>query len=1322
MTRRMRELVNVQGGFKPSVQLPSDFFDERLNRHFVESYIPTQETLDIFMSVRDSLQPNSEQRARSFVGTYGTGKSDLMLMVANYVTRSADDPLLAPFFNRLSSLNHSQAEAISNARLGKPPFLLVLLQADTAVTFSSFVLDGLANSLKPANLEHLLGLTYYQAALDLLESWEGDLPNNINQLSKVLETNYGRTLNQLKRDLRGSHADSALEIFRPAVLEAIGMPFHPNAVIQRPSEAFADVAKKVVANGQYSGIFVIADEFTHLLQKLGDSPTAADSKGIDNLAESAVRSGQNQLHFHVVSLQSFASAQGSTQVAQAALERSGGRFSQHELRSQNTEELIGASIAKLIPSNHLFNNAEGQRDDLLNLAMRLWGSRATGRADREWLRETVVQGCFPLHPLSTYCLSGLNRVLAQNERTMFRFIWDEDQGLNRFISKACGEAVNGWISLLSLDQLFEYFESTLEEKRPDLLQAYQEASQTLSPQQLEKGIEGRLLRALVMLDVASGDANLRADRELLRHSLGLAAKQMSEVTAALEQLQQSGIAYPSQSGYFQLVKPGRANPLELRRQIERGAQDFRGSPIELLNAQHKLEDVDAEKYNSERGTSRYLTARFVSLAGLLSPSSLTQVWQANNGLLWYVVAASEQELEQVRSTALQLTRQHDQLVVAVPRNQIDLIARFKRKRAWESLRDNDNYKTQDYQDLLRDSGLVGKDYKTSFEQALDWFRQPSNFEWFRGGRTVTVSTQTHLSLLATTVMNEVFRDTPAHRTRQHLGSSRKSNYVENVLDQILQVPFKRPLKQGGKKTAVDAIVIDGAVPLGLVHHVKQEGGYAIYDSCVPAPQQKNSNAVWLLLDQKLRQGTSWLEVVETLQQRPYGLYPSVLQLFLAAFYRINRDYLEIYSKTAGFIPIDVTGKKIIEMVESPTKFEVRYQPLTDTQRKFLRGLVERALYPGRGQVRNQPGETASLRNLIAALLRQWANDIPIAAQRASADELTTILQDFPETISASVALMETACLPSEAETAAALLDDLPIRLGLPADSSQWTDTELDRTLAYLETACQQLRQFSKKFKAYMAWQIGQLFGMSEPQNNWNEALNAAQTWRNQSLGALRHTDLGGNRDARDLLYVIDDAPHNFEQAFLNALASRWGLRPFEQWETLSIRNDYLQRLEQAKAVAEHRVADLGLSLTQTATSGPETPTTDHVTTTVHSVPSPTDSASSIGNSVNAKAHSANAPKGSAAPTTTSPAATSVPANATRRATTTKARAVTGQYKSHPSSQQLNRTTTVSGQIQGNGSSYLVDQALTQVKAIFESLSPQDQYALWQRLKEEYDPQ
>jgi hypothetical protein len=1310
MTRKMRELVEVQGGFKPSVQLPGDFFDEKLNRHFVESYIPTQEILDIFMSLRDSLQPNSEKRARSFVGTYGTGKSDLMLMIANYVTRGPDEPLLAPFFERLHHLNHAKAEAIYKARLGKPPFLLVLLQADTAVTFSSFVLTGLADSLKAQSLEDLLANTYYQAALKQIEEWEVGYPETIKRLSEVLENDYGRTLNQLKSDLKSSRGDSALEVFRPAAQTASGTPFQPTAVIQRPSEAFAEVAKKIVANGEYSGIFVIADEFTHLLQKLGESSTAADSKGIDNLAEAAVRSVSNQLHFYVVSLQSFASAQGSTQVAQAALERSGGRFSQHELRSLNTEELISASIAKLISTDRLFDNAEKQRDDLLTLAMRLWGSRATGKTDREWVQKTIVQGCFPLHPLATYCLSRLNAVLAQNERTMFSFIWDEKRGLNHFIQEANADASNGWIPLLSLDKLFGYFESNLTEKRPDLLKAYQDASQTLSPPQIERGIEGRLLRALVMLDVASGDANLRADRELLRHALGLSTSKMSEVADALNQLEQVGIAYPSQSGHYQLVKPGRANPLELRSQIDRKAQgDNRQSPIISLNSFHKLNNIEAQDYNKERGSDRHLITRFVSPAELSSPVYLTQSLQENDGSLWYVVAASESELENARSTALQLTRQHDQLVVAVPRNPTDLILRFQRKRALEELRESENYKTPDYQELLIDSGLVGKDYITAFEQALRLFEQPSNFQWFRGGRTIPLNTQGHLNLLAKKVMDDVFPATPAHRIRQHLKPSGKSKYVENVLDKILQAPFQIPDKKGGKKTAEEAIVLDGAVELGLINKVKQTGGYATYDLCVPTNQQNNSNVVWLLLDAQLRQGTPWLQIVNTLASRPYGLYPSVLQLFTAAFYRFNRDYLEIYTTTAtGERPIDVIGKNIIEMVELPTKYVVRYQPLTDTQRQFLRGLVERALYPGRGQVRNPPGETASLRNQIAELLRQWTNDISIAGRRASEDELASILEDVTsETISASVALMKVASLPTAPETAEALINSLPILLGLSSDSLQWTKIQLDITFTLLENACKQLSKFSKKFKAHMAWQVGQHFGLTNPPKHWDDALKAAQNWRKQSVGVLCCTDLAGNPDARDLLDVIDDDPHNFEQAFLNALASRWGLLPFDGWPAISTRDEYLQRLSEAKTAAEAKAEELGRS-------SPITPTPSTIVTTspVNSTKSPASSKSSkSATNSSASTKSGSLAKSSATGTTTTARAT------TNYSTTTK-KTITRASESS----SIGDASVVKELNNGADTNGAVEQAFTQIQTIFESISPQEQYALWQRLKEEYDPQ
>ena len=137
------------------------------------------------------------------------------------------------------------------------------------------------------------------------------------------------------------------------------------------------------------------------------------------------------MHFYVVSLAGFSSVSANTRTSQAALERTGGRFiqGQEELRSQHMEELISASITKKTSPKMLFTGVQVQRDELLTIAMRLWGKRATGHYNREWLQKTVVEGCFPLHPLAAYCLSLLNRQLAQNERTMFSFIWDEKRGV-----------------------------------------------------------------------------------------------------------------------------------------------------------------------------------------------------------------------------------------------------------------------------------------------------------------------------------------------------------------------------------------------------------------------------------------------------------------------------------------------------------------------------------------------------------------------------------------------------------------------------------------------------------------------------------------------------------------------------------------------------------------------------------------------------------------------------------------------------------------------------------------------------------------------------
>src|SRR4051812_4999888 len=143
MTTRMKDLVQIEGQFRPSVQLPRDFEIPKYNEHFAKTYIPTRQTIDIFSQIKESLQPNSAKRARQFTGTYGMGKSDLMLMIANYVSRDPSDSLLQPFFTRMHNLDDAATMAIIKVRTGKPKYLVVLLQAVSATSFSGLVITGL---------------------------------------------------------------------------------------------------------------------------------------------------------------------------------------------------------------------------------------------------------------------------------------------------------------------------------------------------------------------------------------------------------------------------------------------------------------------------------------------------------------------------------------------------------------------------------------------------------------------------------------------------------------------------------------------------------------------------------------------------------------------------------------------------------------------------------------------------------------------------------------------------------------------------------------------------------------------------------------------------------------------------------------------------------------------------------------------------------------------------------------------------------------------------------------------------------------------------
>lgn len=1201
MTRQMKELVEVQGGFKPSVELPDHFYNEEVNRHFAEGYLVTPDTLEVFWDVRNSLQPKARTRARLFTGTFGTGKSDLMLMIANYITRSADDPILQPFFQRLRRLDQAKGDLIYQARAARPPYLLVLLQGADATTFRSFVMNGLIAALERAGLRHLLGRTSYEAALEAIQRWRRDYPDNIQRLERHLATDHGMRLEQLEQALRGQGADRALERFRDLHSLAAGASFSEANEIDKPHEAYKEVAKGIVKEG-YSGIFVIADEFTHLLHQLAQGYEAPDVKAIDTLATAASDSQENQLHFYIVGLESFASAKGTDRQSKLALERTGGRFLEgmHELQSQYTEELISASIGKLVRPSELLASVSAQADALLTVAMELWKDRDDPRITRPWLQETVVQGCFPLHPLTTYCLPRLNNVLAQNERTMFRFIQDDEKGLRHFIQHSPAEPNEyGWIPLLSLDRLFPYFEPTLKDKREDLWQAYLDARSRLTAHELEHGMEGRVLRVLVLLEVM-GDT-LRVSPERLADALSLPRHNMDPLLGALHRLEEEAeILYRTMAGSYHIRRPGQVSRSEIRRAVEKRAQDMTLSLASELNRLYSRPAIKATEYNNHLKSHRALTAYFATPAELESPATLEAWRQGKDGLVIYIVASSQREVDEARTLALRRSREATEVVIAIPPTPSLLASHLRLRLALERIQREASSTSEDVHKIHSD---LMKDYSSALNDALARYDKPQELEWYVEGGVRAINTATERSKISSEVMTKRFPYTPMHGLTQHLEPDKFSLGLKRAIAEILKAPFKL-----STKTAAHAVVLlEGAKALGLIYELQAEGSHVEYD--VREPTREDSRRIWALMESKLKEGRPWAEVQATLLAPPYGLYPSLLSLFVAAFYRLYRDSLTVLQRTkAGLQQVEpVSEESIKSLLDKPADFQMIFEPLAPWEHALLTR-VEQALP---GQLAHRRG--GSLRTLVGHACRTWAiKGLPALAREVTDADLAMLLPDLtPELRTLALNFRDLASHASPEQVATALLTDLPRLLALPDDPNEWDEAMLTQSMALLRQACRVLQELPQELQGYLAEKIARLFGADAPPIQRDDALRQALAWRNGTAQVrLQRIAEGG-----ELLYHLRNSPIDFDQLFLNTLPHRWGYGVMSTWDSIETITAYLEQVARSIQAVERLAASTPVPAPPTppkppqvvspatphTSAGPTTPATFH--TTVPTIPS-----------------------------------------------------------------------------------------------------------------------
>ncbi|GER89759.1 hypothetical protein KDW_39210 [Dictyobacter vulcani] len=335
----------------------------------------------------------------------------------------------------------------------------------------------------------------------------------------------------------------------------------------------------------------------------------------------------------------------------------------------------------------------------------------------------------------------------------------------------------------------------------------------------------------------------------------------------------------------------------------------------------------------------------------------------------------------------------------------------------------------------------------------------------------------------------------------------------------------------------------------------------------------------------------------------------------------------------------------------------------------------------------------------------------------SSNELKTVLPNASEEIFDIIrAIVEIGRQHNEEAKIAPLLKILPSKLGLDSNNTIWTSADVEEALTRFKNAYKLLLQVPNKLRNVVTIQIGQEFGLTELSNNEQHIFEAIKKWRKERVGAILSTHVTQTTDSFTLIKLLDDTPtyNNFEQIFLNTLPIKWGLPIFEEWQSISMSQIYIDKLHRTIVNIENKADSL-----------PQAKTT--------LLPAQGASISSKEQDINGKS--------SMSPLKTQ---LDIPNRALNSPNTISTRApqpfLQGNKNSdaeqkqtrasdHPllSSEVDQKRTVDDNRIVPHFSpsvntSTSTDIAFASIKNIFNSLSLREQHLLWKKLVEEYDPQ
>ncbi len=898
----LNEIISLNRNFKTAVNLYLSLnkTDKVLN------YIPTKSSVDVIGDYISSVLNNKEQ-ATILIGPYGKGKSHLLLVLLAILSLERNDEnekLIKKLTDKIKKIDEKGLDVVSNINQlwnEKGRYLPVVIN-DSKGDLNQAFLIGLNEALKRDGITDLTADTYYSIASERLADWKNNFPETYELFDHECRCNNS-TVDEVETGLN-NFQNEALGLFTnlfPKV--TAGGKFNPLSQSD-VLPLYKSVSEKLVENYGYSGIYIVFDEFSKFIEGQDGYSTGNNMKLLQSICELATDSSSAQVFITLVAHKSI--KEYGKYISQDIINS----FTGIEGRivekyfitsSKNNYELIKNAIVKT--EDELLKTPDCARLISSDAADKFYSLPVfKSTFDRKDFIKTVLVGCYPMNPIVAYILLQISEKSAQNERTLFTFISnDEPHSMARYVEKHSRDM--NWF--VGADLIYDYFSGLF---KKDTLNEFTHSIWLSAEYAISKCTtieECKFIKALAIICIVNRDDELPADEKYISLSIGV-----DNCDDIIRSLESKDLIYikASTGSYVFKTRAGSVLKSELKkvRSLHENSVNY-SSVLEAVTGKYY---VIPRKYNAMNKMTRYFKHEYMSVESFLDISSSDVLFSEENfvdGIVITLFGFASIKQTEVKAHFKELN--NGKIILVVPHKFIKSCKRMQDFEALKTIKNNQTF-INNNEILNREIPLLEEDIITEIEMELDSIYLDDSCKVLYWDNGKIKSTNAGNEELAVNICcSQIYSKTPIinneliNKRIITTAQTKKARVtiIQAILDHVDNVDFYTGTSQ--EATIYRAVLCN----TGLVSNEANENINTIIDEI--------NNYIDSCCDTRKSLAT----LVDRLTSEPYGMRLGVLPIYLAYVFSTRKeDFVIYYSDTEVPVSADI----IVKMCDNPVEYEL----------------------------------------------------------------------------------------------------------------------------------------------------------------------------------------------------------------------------------------------------------------------------------------------------------------------------------------------------------------------------------------------------------------